>query len=140
MLANEFIRLPYQFVGWRAPGVPRWGRAHKEYMRQWYRRSIGVMGPVQEMPVFESRVQVDPKVKDYWGIPVVRLSGHRHPNDQVVGQVPSFQSRGVAQGGRGDYHLDVPAWLRPERRPASGWHLPHGRRSADLGRRYQQGA
>ncbi|HME35523.1 MAG TPA: GMC family oxidoreductase [Candidatus Sulfotelmatobacter sp.] len=86
MLANEFIRLPYQFVGWRAPGVPRWGRAHKEYMRQWYRRSIGVMGPVQEMPVFESRVQVDPKVKDYWGIPVVRLSGHRHPNDQVVGK------------------------------------------------------
>ena len=86
MLANEFIRLPYQFVGWRAPGVPRWGRAHKQYMRQWYRRSIGVMGPVQEMPMFESRVQVDPKVKDYWGIPVVRLSGHRHPNDQVVGK------------------------------------------------------
>jgi choline dehydrogenase-like flavoprotein len=44
------------------------------------------MGPVQEMPMFESRVQVDPKVKDYWGIPVVRLSGHRHPNDQVVGK------------------------------------------------------
>ena len=44
------------------------------------------MGPVQEMPVFESRVEVDPKVKDYWGIPVVRLSGHRHPNDLVVGK------------------------------------------------------
>ena len=86
MLANEFIRLPYQFVGWRPPGVPRWGRAHKEYMRQFYRRSIGVMGPVQEMPMFDSRVDVDPKVKDYWGIPVVRLSGHRHPNDQVVGK------------------------------------------------------
>ena len=86
MLANEFIRLPYQFVGWRAPGVPRWGHAHKQFMRQWYRRTIGVMGPVQEMPMFESRVQVDPKVKDYWGIPVVRLSGHRHPNDQVVGK------------------------------------------------------
>jgi choline dehydrogenase-like flavoprotein len=86
MLANEFIRLPYQFVGWRAPGVPRWGRAHKQFMRQWYRRSIGVMGPVQEMPVFESRVQVDPKVRDYWGIPVARLSGHRHPNDRIVGE------------------------------------------------------
>ena len=86
MLANEFIRLPYQFAKWRAPGVPRWGRAHKQFMRQWYRRSIGVMGPVQEMPVFESRVQVDPQVRDYWGIPVARLSGHRHPNDQVVGK------------------------------------------------------
>lgn len=86
LLANEFIRLPYQFVGWRAPDVPRWGREHKQYMRKWYRRSMGVMGPVQEMPVFESRVDVDPKVKDYWGIPVVRLSGHRHPNDQIVGK------------------------------------------------------
>ena len=86
MLANEFIRLPYQLAKWRAPGVPRWGRAHKQFMRQWYRRSIGVMGPVQEMPVFESRVQVDPQVRDYWGIPVARLSGHRHPNDQVVGK------------------------------------------------------
>ena len=86
MLANEFIRLPYQFVGRRGPGVPKWGRAHKQFMRQWYRRSVMVMGPVQEMPVFESRVQVDPKVRDYWGIPVARLSGHRHPNDHVVAQ------------------------------------------------------
>jgi choline dehydrogenase-like flavoprotein len=85
MLANEFIRLPYQFVGMRAPNVARWGREHKQYMRQSYRRSMGVMGPVQEMPVFESRVQVDPSVKDYWGIPVARLSGHRHPNDTIVG-------------------------------------------------------
>jgi choline dehydrogenase-like flavoprotein len=84
MLANEFIRLPYQFVGRRPPGAPRWGPAHKEFMRQWYRRSIGVMGPVQEMPVFTARVEADPAVKDYWGIPVARLSGRRHANDIVV--------------------------------------------------------
>jgi len=86
MLANEFIRLPYQFAGWREPGSPKWGRGHKDFMRKWYRRSIRVMGPVQEIPMFESRVQVDPKVKDYWGIPVCRLSGGRHPNDQIVGK------------------------------------------------------
>ena len=87
LLSNEFIRLPYQFVGgWQAPGVPSWGRVHKRYMRQWYRRSMMVAAEIQEMPVFESRVQVDPKVKDYWGIPVVRLSGHCHPNNQVVGK------------------------------------------------------
>jgi choline dehydrogenase-like flavoprotein len=89
MLANEFIRLPYQFVGRGAPGTPRWGIAHKEFMRQWYRRSVGVMGPVQELPVFDARVQVDPTVKDYWGIPVARLSGHRHPNDIVVARFTS---------------------------------------------------
>ena len=81
LLANEFIRLPYQFAGTRVPGIPSWGAARKDFMRNYYRRTISVMGPVQEMPVFESRVQVDPKVKDAWGIPVVRLSGHRHEND-----------------------------------------------------------
>ncbi len=31
--------------------------------------------------MFESRVQVDGKVKDAWGIPVARISGRHHPND-----------------------------------------------------------
>lgn len=78
-LANEFVRLPYNFSQLRVPGVPRWGAAHKEFVRKWFKRHIAVHGPVQEMPVFDSRVQVDPKVKDYWGIPVVRLSGLNHP-------------------------------------------------------------
>jgi choline dehydrogenase-like flavoprotein len=84
MLANEFIRLPIQFTGVTPPGTPRWGRAHKNYMRQFYRRSIAVMGPVQEMPVFDARVQLDPRVKDFWGIPVARLSGGRHPHSVEV--------------------------------------------------------
>ena len=75
MLANEFIRLPYQFMGQVPPWVPRWGKAHKEFVRNAYRRTIMVQGPVQEMPLFDARVQVDPKVKDHWGIPVARLSG-----------------------------------------------------------------
>ena len=78
-LANEFVRLPYNFSQLRVPGVPRWGAAHKEFVRKWFKRNIAVHGPVQEIPVFDSRVQVDPKVKDYWGIPVVRLSGLNHP-------------------------------------------------------------
>ncbi len=79
-LSNEFIRLPYHLASLRPPGVPRWGAAHKEFMRKYYRRSLAVHGPVQEMPVFDSRVQVDPRVRDAWGIPVARLSGTNHPH------------------------------------------------------------
>ena len=81
MLANEFQRLPYQFAGMGPPGLPRWGKAHKDFMRTWFRRTILIMGPSQEMPVFDSRVQVDPRVRDYWGIPVARLSGLDHPHN-----------------------------------------------------------
>ncbi len=86
MLANEFIRLPYLFTNVRPPGSARWGRGHKEFQRKYYRRSVGVQGPIQEMPVFESRVEVDPVVKDHWGIPVARISGSRHPHDVEIGQ------------------------------------------------------
>lgn len=84
MLANEFIRLPYQFVGLLPPDAPRWGKGHKDFLRRWYRRSIGVKGPVQEMPVFDARVQVDSRVRDRWGIPVARLSGGKHPHSIEV--------------------------------------------------------
>lgn len=84
-LCNEFIRLPYLFSGVRPPGAARWGKAHKDWQRAFYKRSIGIMGPVQEMPVAEMRVQIDPVVKDHWGIPVARLSGQRHPHDLEIG-------------------------------------------------------
>jgi choline dehydrogenase-like flavoprotein len=50
-------------------------------MRTWFRHSIMIMGPSQEMPVFSSRAEVDPKIRDYWGIPVARLSGVDHPHN-----------------------------------------------------------
>jgi choline dehydrogenase-like flavoprotein len=71
MLCNEFIRLPYQFVGQAPSFVPRWG---------------AVQGPTQEMPVFDSRVQVDPGVRDHWGIPVARLSGQKHLHSMEIAQ------------------------------------------------------
>jgi choline dehydrogenase-like flavoprotein len=80
LLANEFIRLPYQFASQVPKRVAGWGKAHKDFMRKAYKHHITVMGPVQEMPLFDSRVEIDPKVRDHWGIPVARLSGRRHPH------------------------------------------------------------
>ena len=84
MLCNEFIRLPIHFAYVYPPGMPRWGAARKDFMRTYFRRCMAVQGPVQEMPVFDARVQVDPRVVDDWGIPVARLSGTRHPHDREV--------------------------------------------------------
>jgi choline dehydrogenase-like flavoprotein len=84
MLCNEFIRLPIHAAMLRPPGVPVWGAAHKAFMRNHFNRWMAVQGPVQEMPVFEARLQVDPRVVDAWGIPVARLSGARHPQDLEV--------------------------------------------------------
>jgi len=81
MLCNQFLYFPYSFAKKRPPGEPSWGKAHKDFQREYYKRCIGIHGPMQEMPRFECRVEVDPEVRDHWGIPVARLSGRRHPHD-----------------------------------------------------------
>jgi choline dehydrogenase-like flavoprotein len=86
MLANEFIRLPIHMMNMLPPGTPRWGKAHKDSMRKYYRHTIAVQGPTQEMPLFDSRVQLDPKVRDRWGIPVARISGDKHPHTLEIGR------------------------------------------------------
>ncbi len=61
------------------PDAPRWGIEAKRFMRDNYRRINDVTGPVQEIPSPAARVNVNPQVKDKYGIPVAHLSGATHP-------------------------------------------------------------
>jgi hypothetical protein len=81
VLCNEFNAMPYLYTGIRPPGAKRWGQEHKDFQMRNIKRTAGLHGPIQEIPNFSSRVTVDPSVKDFWGIPVVALSGSRHPLD-----------------------------------------------------------
>ncbi len=80
MLCDDFITLPVAF--WRSarqPETPVWGADSKNWMRDRYRRTLEIKGPIQDTPSPDARVTLDPKVKDFWGIPVARLSGATHP-------------------------------------------------------------
>lgn len=87
MLANEFIRLP--IIHWYralAPDDARWGLAGKAAMREGYRRTSHVQGPVQEIPNPEARVRLSPSVRDRLGMPVAMLSGSIHPESLRTAQ------------------------------------------------------
>jgi choline dehydrogenase-like flavoprotein len=115
MLANEFIRLPVQFLGMLPPGSPRWGQAHKDLMRSLYRRTVAVQGPTQEMPLFDSRVQLDPRVRDRWGIPVARLSGDKHPHTiEIATAMTGHAERWLKEAGA------VRTWKKLPGRGVSG--------------------
>ncbi len=81
LLCNEFNALPYLFSGMRPPDAASWGKEHKEFQMKNIKRVAGLHGPMQEIPIFSARVFIDPTVKDHWGIPVLALSGQRHPID-----------------------------------------------------------
>ena len=84
-------------------------------MRSAYRRSIVIQGPVQEMPVFDARVQADPVVKDYWGIPVARLSGSKHPHTLEIGKLSQAKAEAwLKEAGA------ITTWKRPAGQGLSG--------------------
>jgi choline dehydrogenase-like flavoprotein len=118
-LANAFIRMPYSFSKLRPPGEKSWGKAHKDFQRKNFKRVVEVHGPYQEIPNFDQRVEVDPAVKDFWGIPVARLSGKTHEEDikgctymaekaemwlKEAGAVLTWSSLGIANGVSAGQH------------------------------------
>lgn len=115
MLANEFIRLPYHAVGLRPPDVPRWGTAHKDFMRRYYRRLVVVMGPTQDVPVFDMRIELDPAVRDRFGIPVARISGQKHPHTLEIGNAMACRAEEWLKASGAER-----TWLRPAAQGISG--------------------
>lgn len=95
MLANEFVKLPLShWYHALTPDAPRWGRAGKQVMRDGYRRTAQVMGPVEEIPLPEARVRLSPTVRDRHGVPVAMLSGSGHP--ETVKTAELLRSHAVA--------------------------------------------
>ena len=82
VLANEVLKLP--IVHWNGalpPDAERAGLAGKTMMRELYRRTSHVFGPIQEIPSPGNRVTLSHDVRDARGIPVARMTGRLHPEN-----------------------------------------------------------
>jgi len=110
MLANEFIKLPIMFwYDQMPPGVPRWGIAAKRHMRAYYNRTLRVTGPINNITHPDARVQVDSTVRDEYGIPVPRFSGHTHPETMRTTRFVQERAREwlIASGAESVWTPDV---------------------------------
>jgi len=65
------------------PGERRWGKDLKDRLRA-FPRTMTVAGICEELPMASNRVDLDPEVKDRFGIPVVRITKSQHPNDLAM--------------------------------------------------------
>ncbi|BDP43541.1 gluconate dehydrogenase (plasmid) [Deinococcus aetherius] len=122
MLANDFVPMPlwvYTMFS-SLSALPAWGLASKQGMRALYSRLALVFGPVQEVPNPESRVTLDPQVRDRFGMPVARLSGGLHPEDHRTAR---FVSERAAEWMRASGATTVvPLVLAPPEGPSAGQH------------------
>ncbi len=80
---NMLVKQPLEFAILGLPGYPAtrtWGADLKDYLRK-FPHAIGTVGILEDLPMEENRVDLDPSIKDHYGLPAPRLTHRQHPND-----------------------------------------------------------
>jgi choline dehydrogenase-like flavoprotein len=61
-----------------------WGALHKSSVSRFFGHTQYLGMIAQDAPVVSNRVDLDPTVKDVWGLPVARITYLHHPNNYIV--------------------------------------------------------
>ena len=62
---------------------PWWGSDYKKLLRE-YPRSMYVNGHTTSLPVATNSITLDPRVRDTWGYPAIRVTYRDHPDDMSM--------------------------------------------------------
>jgi len=76
----DFTPISFAFAG-LPPGTPRWGKDFKAALAHNWTRTFEVNGHGTSLPVFDNGFDLDPDLKDAWGLPALRLTYKDHPDD-----------------------------------------------------------
>lgn len=63
------------------PDLPRWGAAHKKFIEHNFTRQMNAFGHSTSLPVPSNTITLDPKVKDSFGMPALRVTYRDHDDD-----------------------------------------------------------
>jgi choline dehydrogenase-like flavoprotein len=119
---NSFTRQPivYAFGSQGDPELDRpWGAGLKRFLRE-FPRAITVGSILEDLPMHENRVDLDPQVTDADGIAVARITHRQHENDIAMnrwyaGQLPALAD---ACGATRWWPMDLPGITRIDARTA----------------------
>jgi gluconate 2-dehydrogenase alpha chain len=64
------------------PGVPRWGAGYRDFLAKAFTRYVGVNAQTENLPYADQTIDLDPSVRDAFGLPAPRLTyDWRRPNE-----------------------------------------------------------
>jgi len=82
MTARGYLT-PFELgLGGLSPDAPRWGAGYKKALQEEANHRMTVSCFVTQMPLETNRVDLDPDVKDEWGLPAMRITLSSHPDDK----------------------------------------------------------
>jgi gluconate 2-dehydrogenase alpha chain len=66
------------------PGIPRWGARYRDFLAKYFARYVGMAVQNENLPYAEHTIDLDPNVRDHWGLPAPRLTfDWRRPNEMA---------------------------------------------------------
>ena len=64
------------------PGTPRWGAAYRDFLAKYFTRYAAIVAQTENLPYPDQTVDLDPDVRDQWGMPAPRLTYNwKRPNE-----------------------------------------------------------
>jgi choline dehydrogenase-like flavoprotein len=72
---------PIQYGLGGAHGAPSWGAGYKKALIEQANRRLTMVNFISQLPVETNTVDLDPDVKDAWGLPAMRITSTSHEND-----------------------------------------------------------
>ncbi len=72
---------PIQYGMHGVHGAPTWGAEYKTALREQANRLMTIASFITQLPLETNTVDLDPDVKDAWGLPAMRITMSSHPDD-----------------------------------------------------------
>jgi choline dehydrogenase-like flavoprotein len=63
------------------PDAPKWGADYKKMLGRYFTHTFSTLAHATSLPVEANMLDLDPEVKDAWGLPVPRITFQMHPDD-----------------------------------------------------------
>jgi choline dehydrogenase-like flavoprotein len=70
--------------------APGWGSEHKDFMRKYFGHGVYIWAIGEQLPHEDNKITIDPQVRDYYGIPVAKVTTKLSNNDL---EMLSFMSK-----------------------------------------------
>ena len=95
---GRFQQYPIIFgLGALPPGSPTWGNGYKKLLSEYFNRTMMVAGHTTSLPVESNSISLDPKLKDSWGLPALRVTYKDHEDDLKIMQFMVDRSKEIAE-------------------------------------------
>ncbi len=100
------------------PSAPAWGRKFKEAVAHNYTRQMSILGNTTSLALDRNNITLDPKFKDHWGRPALRMTYRDHDDDLAIAEF--FRKKSLELFDAADAKE---SWSYPVEAQSGGAHL-----------------